>query len=118
MSGKRSVSKALKKVEDWYVNFSEQPGVLWFRGVLQSLDAEFNPSVGVKLSIGQFLERFIFTQAEVIAQRRTEGAIKSLNQKLKKVTLDQKSLSDNVEEYARLFLRFCGTTGTQTYGLK
>lgn len=106
---------ALKKVENWYVNFSEQPGVLWFRGILQSLDVEFNPSVGVKLSVGQFLERFIFTQAEVIAQKRTESAIQALNQKLKKITIDQRGLRKNVEEYARLFLRFCAMTGTQTY---
>lgn len=115
MPSKKSVSKVLKKVEDWYVNFSEQPGVLWFRGILQSLDVEFNPSVGVKLSVGQFLERFIFTQAEVVAQKRTKGAIQALNQKLKKITIDQKNLNKNVEEYARLFLRFCGMTGTQAY---
>ncbi len=116
MSGKKSVAaKSLKKVEDWYTNFSEQPGVLWFRGILQSLDVEFNPSVGVKLSVGQFLERFIFTQAEVIARKRTEKAIKLLNQKLKKVALDYKHLSENVEEYGRLLLRFCGMIGTQTY---
>jgi hypothetical protein len=114
-NNKKSASKALKKIENWYVNFSEQPGVLWFRGILQSLDLEFNPSMGVKLSIGQFLERFIFTQAEVIAQKRTKEAIKSLNQKLKRISLDHKNLSENVEEYARLFLRFCGMTGSQTY---
>ncbi len=115
MSSKKSVAKPLKKIEKWYANFSKQPGVLWFRGILQSLDVEFNPSIGVKLSVGQFLERFIFTQADVIAQKRTEEAIKSLNQKLKRVTLDHKHLSESVEEYGRLFLRFCGMVGAQTY---
>lgn len=110
----KKTADVIKRVEDLYVDFSEQPGVLWFRGILQSLDVEFNPSVGVKLSVGQFLERFIFTQAEIIAQKRTENAIESLNQRLKKLSLDQKSLSKNIEEYARLFLRFCGMTGAQT----
>lgn len=115
MSGKKAVTKSLKKIEDWYLNFSEQPGISWFRSILQSLDVEFNPSAGVKLSVGQFLERFIFTQADIIARKRTEEAIKSLKQKLKKITLDHKRLGKNVEEYGRLFLRFCGMTGTQTY---
>lgn len=79
------------------------------------MDVEFNPSVGVKLSVGQLLERFIFTQADIIAQKRTQEAIKSLNQRLKKVNLDDKHLSESVEEYGRLFLRFCGMTGTQAY---
>jgi hypothetical protein len=113
MAGKKSITGALKKFENWYINFSEQPRTMWFRSILQSLDVEFSPSVGVRLSVGQFLERFIFTQADVYAQKRTKQSIKLSNQRLKKVILDHKNLGKNVEEYARLFLRFYGVTGTQ-----
>lgn len=115
MKKNKSVKKLSKKITDWYINFSEEPKVVWFRSILQSLDVEFNPSVGIKLSIGQFLERFIFTQADIKSSKRVENGIKSLNIKLKKVTLDQKRIKNNVEEYARLFIRFCGMVGAQSY---
>ena len=105
----------IKNFEDTYVNFSGHPATMWFRGVLQSLDVEFNPSIGLKISIGQFLERFIFIQSEIIAQKRAEQAIQEINRKLKKVQINHITLTKKAEENARLFLRFFGAVGSQTY---
>lgn len=105
----------IKKIEDFYEDVSENPLTMWFRAVLQSLDVEFNPSVGVKVSVGQALERFMFTQAEINAQKRQKESILDLNSKLKNLTINQETLGKNVEEYSKLVLRFCGMTGSQSY---
>jgi hypothetical protein len=111
----KKTTRVTKKVEDAYVGFAENPSIMWFRGVLQSLDVEFTPDVGLKISLGQFLERFIFTQAEVIAQKRAQDAIENLNKKLKKTQIDQKSIAKKTEEHAKLFLRFYGAVGSQSF---
>ncbi|GEM_PF-3837421 len=112
----KKTTGAIRKIEDAYVNFSEQPAILWFRGVLQSLDVELNPgTLGVKLSLGQALERFIFVQSEVIARKRAGEAINKLNKRLKKIEISYDSLRQHVEEYSKLFIRFYGAVGTQQY---
>jgi hypothetical protein len=107
---------AMQKIQDTYFNVSQNASTMWFRAILQSLDVEFNSTVGIKISVGQFLERFLFTQADLIAQKRTEEAIQELNSNLKKIKLDQKMLKKNVEEYAKLFIRFCGMISSQSFG--
>lgn len=107
--------KSVKKIEDFYINASENNAVMWFRSILQSLDIEFNPSVGIRVSVGQALERFIFTQAEVIAKKRQEDEMRNLNNKLKKIKINQDALGKNVEEFSKLIVRFCGMTSSQSY---
>ncbi len=112
----KSSKKILQKVEDSYLKFSEHSKTRWFRGVLQSLDVDLNSNGGIRINLGQFLERFLFTQADIISQERVESSVRELNNKLKLINIDHKELKERLEEFAKLFLRFYAMTGSQASG--
>lgn len=106
-------NKSIKQKNiDKYIEISESTSVTWMRGILQSLDVEIGPNLGVKLSLGQALERFIFTQADIIAQERIKEAIRDLNIRIKDLEINDK-LNEKIEEHAKLLIRFCGAIGSQ-----
>lgn len=110
---KRIISDLIKTAEDKYVLLAESNGGTWLRSVLVSLDVSLSPEGSLTVSTGQAIERFLFTQADLIAQKRLAESLTVLRSELTRVKQSQEYLDRDIEQLSKLVLRFISAVGYQ-----
>lgn len=110
---KRIISDLIKTAEDKYVSLAESNGGTWLRSVLVSLDVSLSPEGSLTVSTGQAIERFLFTQADLISQKRLAESLTVLRSELTKVKQSQDYLDRDIEQLSKLVLRFVSAVGYQ-----
>jgi hypothetical protein len=115
MAGDNALQKVMDKAQDIYVNNSEKEPMIWFRSVLQSLDFELKADGGMSVSVGQALERFLFTKADLLAKERLDETISLINSRLSSAEIDLKRIEDEIEPLAKLFINFLSVVPKQEH---